>query len=183
MLFRFSGSLAVLTALLLGPAAALGQISINEIVADNQDLINPDGSVSDWVELYNNDAQAVSLTGYSLTDTTDNPRRWVVPANVNIPARGFLLILLDSSRGASTGNGFPLNAGFSIKAGGDRLELYSPVSQLVESVRFGPQAANYSIGRVRGFVLCTPTPGSANISQALGAQTSLRINEWMASPS
>jgi hypothetical protein len=165
----------------------ISPISINEIFANNQDLINPDGSISDWVELYNNGTEPVSLAGYSLTDSASNPKKWVFPANVVIAPKGFLLVLLDSGQPASSVSGSPLNTGFSLKAGGDRIELYSPTTLIVESVRFGPQAANYSIGRVpaafRSFVLCTPTAGSANNAQSLGAQTDLRINEWMASPS
>src|SRR5690606_13651293 len=85
----------VLRILALGGAVlvsstALAAISINEVMADNRDLANPDGSVSDWVELYNDSSEPVSLAGHSLTDTTDQPRRWVVPANVTIPANGYL---------------------------------------------------------------------------------------------
>jgi hypothetical protein len=57
---------------------------------------------------------------------------------------------------------------------------------LVERVRFGPQAANYTIGRVpsgsENFVLTIPTPGAGNVQQQLGPQGTLKINEWMASP-
>jgi hypothetical protein len=106
---------------------------------------------------------------------------------VNIPANGYLVVLLDSGQAASTAAGPVLNAGFGVKGTGDRLELYSPTLQLVESVRFGPQAPNYTIGRVPSgtgnFVLTVPTPGSGNIQQQLGAPGGLRINEWMASPS
>jgi hypothetical protein len=105
---------------------------------------------------------------------------------VILPANGFRRIFLDSDRPASTANEADLNAGFGLKSTGDQIELYSP-NTLVESVRFGPQAVNYSIGRVpagfRSFILCQPTPGAANIQQTLGSQKDLHINEWMASPS
>ncbi len=156
-------------------------------MAENKDVLGPDGSISDWVELYNAGAQSVNLAGYSLTDSTSIPRKWVVPPNVLLPANGYLLILLDSSRAASTTSKSPLNAGFSLKGSGAKIELYSPATQLLSSVRFGPQAVNFTIGAVPGspgqMVLCAPTPGAPNIVQPLGAQTDLRINEWMASPS
>lgn len=166
--------------------AAFAQITINEILADNQDVLSADGSISDWVELYNASGQPFSLAGYSLTDSAANPRKWIFPANVTVPANGYLVVLLDSSRPPSATSAFPLNTGFAIKASGDRVDLYAPNLALVESVRFGAQAPNFSIGRVGGSqtqVLCTPTPGSANVVQALGPQAALRINEWMASPS
>src|ERR1051325_11166021 len=78
--------------------ASFAQISINEIMAENKDFINPDGSNSDWVELANISGQPVSLTGYSLTDSAANPRKWIFPANVNIAANGYLLVYLDGNR-------------------------------------------------------------------------------------
>lgn len=167
--------------------ASHAQIRISEVFADNRTNAFTDGSVSDWVELYNSSGQAVSLEGYSLTDAASTPRKWIFPANITIQPNNYLTVLLDSSRPASSVASGILNAGFAIKAGGDRIELYSPASVLVESVRFGSQAANYTIGRVPSgsgdFTLTSPTPGGPNVQQLLGSQAALRINEWMASPS
>jgi hypothetical protein len=177
-MFTLAAALAIAT------LPALAQISINEILAEGRDQ---DGRLlPDWIELYNAGNQPVNLAGYSLTDNPDTPRKWVVPANVNIPANGFRRIFLDSDRAASAVAEKDLNAGFGLKSTGDQIELYSP-STLVESVRFGPQAVNYSLGKVpagsASFVLCTPTPDAANVQQSLGPLRDLRINEWMASPS
>jgi hypothetical protein len=163
-------------------------IRINEVFADNKTNVFSDGSISDWVELVNISGQAVDLTGYSLTDAASTPRKWVFPSGVSIQPNAYLVGLLDSSRAPSTSAGAILNTGFSIKAGGDRVELYAPGATpvLEDSVRFGPQAANYTIGRVPAgtgsFTLTTPTPGGANIQQLVGNPGTLRINEWMASP-
>jgi hypothetical protein len=164
-------------------------LRINEIFADNQTNAFTDGSITDWVELVNTSGQSVDLAGYSLTDAAATPRKWVFPSGVSIPANGYLVVLLDSSRAPSTTAGPVLNAGFGASASGDRVELYAPGATpvLVESIRFGPQAANYTIGRIPNatgsFTLNTPTPGAANFQQLLGNQSTLRINEWMASPS
>lgn len=167
-------------------ASTLAQVRINEIFADNKTNLFSDGSISDWVELFNTSGQAVALAGYSLTDDDATPRKWVFPAGVEIPANGYLVVLLDSTRAPSTAAGPVLNAGFGAGATGDRVELYSPATALVERVRFGPQAANYSIGRVpsgsENFILTVPTPAAGNVQQQLGSQAALRINEWMASP-
>jgi hypothetical protein len=169
--------------------ATNAQVRINEILADNKSVAHTDGSITDWVELINASGQAVSLAGYSLTDTAGNPRQWVFPDGVSIAPNGYLIVLLDSSRPASTSNGPVLNAGFGASAGGDRIEIYGPgvTPQLLDSVRFGPQAADYSLGRSPNgtgeFVLNVPTPNAVNVSQALGAQSTLKINEWMADPS
>lgn len=171
---------------LLG-ASARAQVTINEVMAANASIALPDGAISDFVELHNPGAQPVSLAGWSLTDTVANPRRWTIPSNVSLAAKGFLVIALDSARPPSSAAGFGMNAGFSIKGDGDLLHLYTAASALADSIQFGPQAADYALGAIpsgsENFVLCTPTPGSENIAQALGPQSALRINEWMADPS
>ncbi|MGZ8938185.1 MAG: lamin tail domain-containing protein [Limisphaerales bacterium] len=169
-------------------ASAQAQIRINEVIASNERNVFSDGSISDWVELFNAGGQAVALGGYSLTDDPATPREWVFPAGTSIAANGYLVVLLDSTRPASTTASAILNAGFGASADGDRVELYSPdaIPMLVDSVRFGPQAADYSVGRIPSgtgsFRLTRPTPNGANVEQALGSQAGLRINEWMASP-
>ena len=180
--------LAVTGALLVGAAfSSQAQVRINEIFADNKTNLFVDGSISDWVELFNPSAEAVNLASYSLTDSTTEPRKWVFPSGVSIAGNGYLVVLLDSGRPPSTVAGPVLNAGFGASASGDRVELYSPATQLIDSVRFGPQAANYTIGRVPSgagnFLLTIPTPGAGNSEQQLESQTALKINEWMARPS
>ena len=60
-------------------------LHINELIADNETNTFTDGSISDWVELYNSSSQPIDLAGYSLTDAPTTPRKWVFPANVSIP--------------------------------------------------------------------------------------------------
>lgn len=163
-------------------------IRINEIFADNKTNVFTDGSISDWVELVNSGAAAVNLSGYSLTDATATPRKWVFPEGVTLQPNEYLVVLLDSSRPASTTATPILNAGFGVRATGDQVELYAPgvTPVLEDSVRFGPQAANYTIGRIPSisgeFTLTAATAGAANVQQPLGSSATLRINEWMASP-
>ncbi|HVK58386.1 MAG TPA: lamin tail domain-containing protein, partial [Candidatus Kapabacteria bacterium] len=176
-------------ALLLLPAVQAQSIRFNEVFADNKTNSFVDGSISDWVELVNTSGSSISLAGYSLTDSASTPRKWIFPEGVSIQANAYLVVLLDSTRSPSAAAAPILNAGFGVKASGDRIELYGPgaVPPLVDSVRFGPQAANYTIGRIPtvsgNFELNVPTPGTANAQQSLGSQATLRINEWMASPS
>jgi hypothetical protein len=164
---------------------ASGQVTINEVMAENRSFANWDGSVSDWIELYNSGTSPVSLSNWSLSDSEATPRKWVFP-NVTLSAGGYLLIALDSSRPASSSAGGLLNAGFGIRGTGDDINLYNAQGARVDFVRFGPQATDFTIGSIpngnRQFTLTTPTPGAPNIAQSLGPQSALRINEWMASP-
>jgi hypothetical protein len=57
---------------------------------------------------------------------------------------------------------------------------------MLDSVSFGPQLPDLSIGRVPdglgGWVLTVPRATGTNVAQALGSPAKLKINEWMAKP-
>src|SRR4051812_34473070 len=54
---------------------------ITEFMASNKaTLSDEDGSYSDWIEIYNPDLKAVSLSGWFLTDSAKNKTKWSIPA-------------------------------------------------------------------------------------------------------
>ncbi len=157
-------------------------VVINEVLTNNTTLAEADGSKPDWIELYNPAASAVDLSGMSLTDDVTNPRRWIVPNGVLLPARGFFKLRLDSSAPASDSN-----AGFGLSENGGAVFLFNTQAAgggLQNAVTYGLQAADWSIGRIpdggTNWVLNIPTPGLANRSATLGNAQALKINEWMA---
>ncbi|MFO1512112.1 MAG: lamin tail domain-containing protein [Verrucomicrobiota bacterium] len=159
-------------------------VVLNEVLADNGSFTNNDGTITDWVELYNPSAIAVNLAGYSLSDDPTTPGRWVFPAGVSLAPGGFVLVRCDSTTPASTTNGPVLNTGFGLNSAGDEMCLFTPGGALFDSVVFGPQAADFSLGHAPegslNWELTLPTPGSANISATLGNVNNVRINEWAA---
>jgi len=84
-------------ALVLGLAGGVAerceaQVVISEFVAKNDDtLIDGDGNYSDWLELHNSGTNAVDLTGWYLSDETNDLQKWSFPAT-NIAAGGFLVV-------------------------------------------------------------------------------------------
>ena len=73
-------------------AIAVGQLSITEFVADNDgSYLDSDGEASDWIELSNSGASAVSTDGLYLTDNASDLTQWMLP-DVTIPAGGYLVI-------------------------------------------------------------------------------------------
>jgi hypothetical protein len=53
---------------------------INEfMVANKSGLTDEDGDYSDWIEIFNPGAQAINLSGWSLTDNPDQPNKWTFP--------------------------------------------------------------------------------------------------------
>src|SRR5258706_338480 len=164
-------------------------VVLNELMANNQSVTNSDGSVSDWVEIYNPAPNSVDLSDMSLSDDLLTPRRWVFPSGVTMPSGTYLLIKFDNTNAPSLTNVPFLNTGFGLDADGDQLFLFdAPASggALVSSVTFGVQPPDFSIGRVpnggANWALNIPTPGAPNIASSLGNPAFLKVHAWMASP-
>ena len=178
-----------LEAVIITNNPALAGIKINEILANARNTTNTDGTVTDWVELYNPSNAQIDLSGMSFTDQLANPRRWVFPQGSVIIANGYRVVRFDSDAPATTNFAAVLNTGFGMKASGDSLYFFNrPQSggELLDAISFGIQAPDWSIGRVpnggSNWVLNVPSPGSLNIAASLGNPGLLKINEWMADP-
>jgi len=178
-----------LEALVITNNPAVAGIKINEVLANARNATNTDGTITDWVELYNPSNGQVDLSGMSLTDQLTTPRRWVFPQGSVIAANGYRVVRFDSGAPATTNFAAVLNTGFGMKASGDSLYLFNrPQSggELLDAISFGIQAPDWSIGRVpnggSNWVLTVPSQGGANIAAALGNPGLLKINEWMADP-
>jgi len=163
---------------------ALAGLIINEVLANNSSLTEPDGTQPDWVELYNPSTGPIDLGNMSLTDTLSLPRRWVFPAGAVIAAQRYYLVRFDSSIPASA-----TNTGFGLSASGDFVYLFDKPangSALLDSVLFGIQAPDLPIARIpnasTNWLLALPSPGGTNIVAALGNPLLLKVNEWMANP-
>jgi hypothetical protein len=159
-------------------------VVINEVFASNNSYPEADGTTPDWVEFHNLSATAVDIGDMSVTDTTLQSRRYVFAPGTTIPALGYLRLRCDPDSPAS-----PTNSGFGLRATGGAAFLFDKLANgggLINSVTYGLQAVDFSIGRVPngtgGFVLTVPTPEAANNAASLGNASLLKINEWLASP-
>jgi|GEM_PF-1020404 len=145
-------------------AAAAQSIVINEFLASNQNIIaDEDGDYSDWIELYNAADQSIDLTGYSLTDDSNIPQRWIFPS-LSLAPGDFLLIW-------ASGKDRPylkeLHTNFKLKNSGEFIGLYDAAGNPVDSLSFGGQTTDISCGRSTDASLSwdyfkSPTPGSSN---------------------
>lgn len=155
-------------------------VRINEILASNSALTNQSGSTPDLVELYNPSTNAVDLVGMSFSDDIINaPRKWVLPPGTIVPARGYVIFEFDGDQLASA-----TNSGFGLDADADRLYLLTAQTQVLDSVIFGVQIEDYSIGRnpALEWVLTLPTIGATNAAAPLGDFRQVKVNEWMPRP-
>lgn len=128
-------------------AIAVGQLSITEFVADNDgSYLDSDGEASDWIELSNSGASAVSTDGLYLTDNASDLTQWMLP-DVTIPAGGYLVIFA-SGKDRNDPQG-ELHTNFSLSARGEYLALIdtdgiTPLSQ------FAPEFPKQFFGMAYG---------------------------------
>jgi len=171
----------IATLLLCTVALSLrANIVINEVLTFNRNARANGVDYPDVIELYNTGATSVNVSGFALTDKVSTPTKYVIPSTTIIAAGGYLILFADSAL-ASPG----LHTSFGLNSDGDSLYLLNGATVL-DSVTFGPQAPDVSIGRIPNgtgaFQANTPTIGAANATIALGAITNVKVNEWMAKP-
>lgn len=159
-------------------------LSLNEIFANNLSLPNPDGTLTDWVEIYNATTNTVDLSGMSLSTDPGQPRRWIFPPGSSIPSHGYFTVSCNGNAPASD-----LNTGFGLNAQGDSLYLFNQPAaggEMIDGITFGLQTPNFAIGRVPdgvgSWALTVPKRSDKNVAAALASPSSLKVNEWMAAP-
>ncbi|MGI8604256.1 MAG: lamin tail domain-containing protein [Verrucomicrobiales bacterium] len=161
-------------------------VVINEVLARNVAAYQVDGLFSDAIELRNYGITVVDLSGMSLTDDPLLKDKFVFPLGSTLASGAHRVLLAATSPGGGA-TGTYLN--FSLNQQGDGVYFYDTVANnqaLVDSIEFGPQAADFSIGRTGAtggtWRLGTPTLGAANNTQSTGAAGPLKLNEWLSNP-
>ena len=96
---------------------------INEFLAvNNRGLADRDGEATDWIEIYNPGAKAVSLNGWSLTDNAESLDKWRFP-NVTLGPKKYLVVFA-SGKDRTAGN--ELHTNFKLNRDGEYLALVQP---------------------------------------------------------
>lgn len=181
------------------PSHGRDDVRLNEFMAQNSLFANPvTGTMDDWLELYNNGTNLVSLAGWTVTDTLDGTeppvpsakasKTLVIPRGVRI-APGAALRIWTGVKNHENLNGDPLNlqAPFGLGKSADAIYLFDSATNLVDSVAYSSEQTDVaSMGRwPNGYgewtVFAAPTPGVpnhpsrfANLSLAGAASHTLR---------
>jgi len=158
----------------------VGDLVINEIQASNANTISDDsGEYDDWVELYNNSASDISLSGYFLSDDSGDLSKWAFPS-VTISANSYLIIWTDNDT-SQTGN----HANFKLSAAGEALLLVNPGLTIIDELVFGAQITDRSYGRypngTGGFAELYPTYNGEN-SLTIGLSPNTMISNMIVFP-
>jgi hypothetical protein len=162
-----------------------GALVINEVLANNATLLEPDGTTPDWVEIYNGLPSTVSLSDASLSDDIAQPRRFVFPPGTTLASGAYLRIICDPH---ATNAGPLVNTNFALDSSGGSLFLFDvpETGVILDTITYGLQARDFSLGRLpdgtTNWMLTIPTRGGSNVRADLGDVTRLRVNEWMPVP-
>ncbi len=140
------------------------RLLINEVVAHTD--LSGEFDSNDWIELFNPAGTNLTLgPGWFLSDSLDDLRKWEIPADTVVPARGF--VVFDELTGFHN----PTNQGFGLSKDGEQVLLsFLPGDTgdaVVDAVRFPAQENDWSWGRVEPdlawWAPLTPrTPGAPN---------------------
>jgi len=163
---------------------ALSRVLINEVLARNASAYDHEGTHPDIIELYNDSPAGVDISGWSITDNVDIPTKFVFPEGTTIAGEGYLLLFADDAATPTSG----IHLDFGVKAGGDDVWLFDGDGAVVDSIEYGLQVTDLSIGRVgpdRAWALTQPTidptgAGSANAAEPVADPNGVLINEWFA---
>jgi hypothetical protein len=99
---------------------------------------SPEGpdSATDWVELHNDGASPVNLTGWRLSDDPTDAAKWTFP-NVTIPAGGYLVVICDGEDiKAPPANGY-LHTNFKLDTDGEFVGLFDGNGIIVNQLNPG----------------------------------------------
>ncbi len=148
------------------------QVVINEIQASNNSTIaDEDGDYEDWIELYNAGPDTADISFFGLSDSYENPFRWILPEGTVIEPGGFLLVWASGKNRRTSGQ--PLHTNFSIAREGEEILLshpaLPPAEQRIDEVPPTPIPSDHSWGRItdgseQWAYFDQPTPGQPNAS-------------------
>ncbi|UCG55979.1 MAG: lamin tail domain-containing protein [Phycisphaerales bacterium] len=153
------------------------RLVLNEVLASNISAVEHEGTFPDLIELYYDGTQSLDLAGMSITDDPGDRTKFVFGAGSRIEPGEYVVLHADSNAPTSG-----IHLGFALGADGEGVYLYDAEGALLDSVEFGLQLDDLSVGRVGydgHWHLTVPTFGQANLSHPLGDPATLKINEWL----
>lgn len=131
------------TYVVLTSTVTAGQVVINELVSYNlTGATDATGAHEDWVELFNNTGNPVSLQGLYLTDDPTNHLKCALPDAI-LPPYGFAVVWCDEDAGSAN----EVHANFKLASGGEFVLLCNANGNVLDSIAFGIITSDQSYGR------------------------------------
>ena len=135
----------------------LGDLVINELMASNATTASDqDGEFDDWLELFNNSSETVSLDNLYLSDDPTDLLAWQFPAGITIAPGEYLIVWCDKDE-----EQVGLHADLKFSSGGEYAILSYADGTIIEDITFGAQTEDMGYARIPNgtgdFVIQTPT--------------------------
>ena len=149
-------------------------LRINEFLAVN-DTCCPDemGEYDDWIEIFNVGSDPINIGGMYITDDLSDPTAWQIPSttpdSTTIDPGEFLLLWADNNSEQGI-----LHIEIKLSGNGEQIGLFeSDGSSIIDSLSFGVQTANVSLGRIPDgggswSYFDDPSPGNTNNNCVIG---------------
>lgn len=161
-----------------------GEITINEVLQNNKEtLIDQDGDCSEWVELFNNSIEPVSLKGYFLSDDVAAPYKYALP-DQTLEAGEYVVVFLSGKNRVQDGE---IHASFKLSSDENALYLTNDTVFTYEVFPLYPDCPeDISIGRAKDGSMvfyAVPSPwypngvGYPELSGAFNSVADVTINE------
>lgn len=146
---------------------ANSQVIINEYSCSNSNgSVDSYGDNSDWVELHNIGATTFDLSGYYLSDNSNNLAKWEIPAGATVPAGGYIMVRASKRDAFNAGE---LHPSFGLtQTKNEWIILSSSSGAIQDSLKIVNMTQNdHSYGRTTDAastwsIFTTPTPNAAN---------------------
>jgi hypothetical protein len=139
-------------------------VRVNEFMADNaSDITDAEGDFSDWIEFYNPTNETIDLSGWTLSDDSEEHKQWVFPT-VSIGAHDFLIVFASGRDPVFANN--ELHTNFKLSASGEYLGFFDSYGNSISE--FSPAFPELKENQSFGFyteawiVFDEATPGSTN---------------------
>lgn len=144
-------------------------VYLSEIVAANvSGYQDEDGEYVDWIELYNNSEESISLQGFGLSDKKAVPKRWEFP-DVIISPKSYLIVCASGKDRTDTEG--ELHTNFKINSAGETIYLSDTEGKLISSIKIESAEFNQSVGLIKDTMetatLEMPTPGMENTEKSI----------------
>jgi hypothetical protein len=152
-------------------------IVLNEVMASNQSIItNEECKFKDWIEVYNTTGQPLGLGDLYLSDDPAFLLKWGFPRSSLIQPGEHLLIWADDLDDLH----LDLHTNFNLGSSGDAVYLSDSLGNILDSISFGLQTADISLGRCPDgsgpfTVNTSPSPRQANASCSTGTADVLEL--------
>lgn len=156
-------------------------IVITEVMSSNDGAVSSeDGTISDWIEIYNGNDYEVNLKNYGLSDK-NTETRWAFP-EVTIEPKSYLVVYLSGE----TKNGLYANFKLNID---ESIYLVNSQNKVINAVEILSTKSNQVMTRDldgNWFLSNKATPGFANTEEgyseyqeSLIAESDVKINEFL----